>query len=122
MIVWIEFVWHARRKVYAEGGGCGKEYWYLEGASTTPLLPPTGGKNMPEADRDGAAAPTAATVVEVCKIWESHLRAVGVCGNCEDCCCTCACARQSLLLLLLLLLLLGGRGVVGCHCAGCHER
>jgi hypothetical protein len=30
-----------------------------------------------EADHD-SAAPTAATVVEVCKIWESHLRAVGV--------------------------------------------
>jgi hypothetical protein len=42
-----------------------------------PLLPPTSGKNMPEVDRD-SAAPAAATVVEVCKIWEFHLRAVGV--------------------------------------------
>jgi hypothetical protein len=68
--------------------------------STILLLPPTGGKNMPEVDRD-SAVPTAATVVEV-YIWESHLRAVGVAVIARivvklvltpdnRCCCCCCC-------------------------------
>jgi hypothetical protein len=66
----------ARPKGSTCGGGRDAEksigIWRVT-VSTIPLLPPVGG----EADRD-SAAPTAATVVEVCKIWESHLRAVGV--------------------------------------------
>jgi hypothetical protein len=71
-----------RRKAHAEpeGGGMRKRVLAFgredRGVSTIPLLPPTGGKNMPEDDHD-SAAPTAATVVEVCKIYQSHLRAVG---------------------------------------------
>jgi hypothetical protein len=73
-----------RRKAHAEGMRervsafeVGRED---RGVSTMPPLPPTGGKNMPympEADSD-SAAPTAPTEVVVYKIWESHLRAVGV--------------------------------------------
>jgi hypothetical protein len=63
---------------------------------------------MPEDDRD-SAAPTAATVAEVCKIQESRLRAVGVA------------AIAGLLLHLGLHLRVVEAETVGCHCAGCHE-
>ena len=58
-----------RKRVLAFGNGREDR-----GVSIIPLLPPTGGKRMSEADCDSAAH----TVVEVCKIWESHLRTVGI--------------------------------------------
>lgn len=49
---------------------------------------------------DDRAAPTVATVViEVCKIWESHLRAVSVAAIAGIAVCASACARDSSLLL-----------------------
>ncbi len=69
--------------------------------ATLPLVPLTGGKNMPGVDSAAltAAAAAAAVVVSVCKLWESHSRATGVAAIAgvvvvlvivpDDCCCCC---------------------------------
>lgn len=65
------------------GEGWGKEFGWEDGGVSTivPLLPPTVGKNMPEAASDcDSAAPTAVTVVKVYKISKSHLHAIGIAG------------------------------------------